>query len=82
MPVKLMCSQLNGETCLSMLLGMTNDAAFLTQVLHGPAEVNGVPVDDCANDETEAGRPKRLTFKRTITNFATIAAALRPQDGR
>ena len=49
-----------------------NDAAFLTQVLHGSAEVNGVPVDDCADDEIEARRAKRLTFKRTITNFAAL----------
>lgn len=49
-----------------------NDAAFLTQVLHSSAEINGVPVDDCADDEIEAGRPKRLTFKRTVTNFTTL----------
>jgi hypothetical protein len=49
-----------------------NDAAFLTQVLRGSGEVNGVPVDDCADDEIEAGRPKRLAFKRTITNFTTL----------
>ena len=44
----------------------------MTQVLHGSAEVNGVPVDDCADNEIEAGRAKRLTFKRTITNFAAF----------
>jgi len=49
-----------------------NDAAFLTQMLHRSAEVNRVPVGDCADDEIETGRAKRLTFKRTITNFAAL----------
>jgi hypothetical protein len=46
-----------------------NDAAFLTQVLRGSAEVNGVPVDDCADDEIEAGRPKRLAFQTNDHEF-------------
>ena len=51
MPVRLMCSQLSGETCFNNMSGM-----FLTlslQMSDSTVEIDGVPVHDGADNEIE-----------------------------
>ena len=37
-----------------------------------PAEIDGVPMNDGADHEVEAGSPECLTVKGTITDFAAL----------
>src|ERR1700722_906840 len=70
MPVRLMCSQLSGETCFNNMSGM-----FLTlslQMSDSTVEIDGVPVHDGADDEIEPRSAECLALERPITDFAAL----------
>lgn len=45
---------------------------MLAQMSRCPAEVDGVPMDDGADDQVEAGSPEGLAVKGAITNLASL----------
>jgi hypothetical protein len=47
-------------------------SALLAQMSRCPAEVDGVPMDDGADHQVEAGSPEGLTVKGAITDFAAL----------
>src|SRR5690606_37330405 len=49
-----------------------NIPAPLAQMSRCPAEIDGIPMNDGADHEVEAGSPECLTVKGTITDFATL----------
>ena len=54
-----------------------NVPALLEQIGRGPAEIDGVPMDDGAHHEIESGGTECLTVKRPVTDFT----ALMEEDG-
>lgn len=53
-------------------MSRANIPTVLPQVGRGPAEINGVPMDDGADHQVEAGSPESLAFIRPIPDFAAL----------
>lgn len=47
-------------------------SALLAQMRRCPAEVDGVPMDDGADHQVEAGSPECLAVKGAITDLAAL----------
>ena len=49
-----------------------DSSTTLTQMGYGTAEINGIPVDDGADDKVEARGTECLTFERSVADFAAL----------
>lgn len=51
---------------------VVNNPAELAQMRRGAAKIDGVPMDDGADNEVEAGRTECLTIKGAVADFAAL----------
>src|SRR4051812_44279905 len=49
-----------------------NNPALMAEMVHGPSEINRVPVNNGAHDQVQPRGPEGLALERAVTDLATL----------